>query len=837
MCGIIGILVADPYAVDSAGVGLELTEGLGLLQHRGQDAAGVVTCGAGGRFNQGMLSEFAWYKSLQTRLVKSNGLVRDVFTASGIAGLKGWMGIGHVRYPTSGTSSSDQAQPFYVSSPYGITFCHNGNINNSVELNHMLDTEAHRHINTTSDSEILLNVFANELQKTGKFRINEEDVFTALKSLSEAVEGAYACCAMLAGFGLVVFRDKYGIRPAGIATRKGIRGGVDHLVASESVVAQGLGFSEWSDVLPGEAIIITKNGVTRRQVAAPVERALDIFELIYFARPDSIIDGISVYRSRMAMGVYLAETVKKELARNNITVDVVIPVPETSRVAALECAQHLGIPYREGFVKNRYVGRTFIIPNQTSRRKAVRQKLSVNPMEFEGKVVLLVDDSIVRGTTSKEIIAMAREAGGTKIIMASCAPKIEYPNVYGIDMPTREELIGYGRSVPQIADELGADLVVYNSLESLSESCRLLNPSIHKRFECSVFDGKYVTPGVDAAYLAHLSKLRNESSKMKKREQLIEMEMLSDSCNGPMNGSDSLIGLGNHSPHLGAKASDSNVSLPNLTSQSRIAISPSGLYLSSTSAQVEYGSKQPRIAPLRRALTYTLGAKEGDSGLAQVDGRGGSTGRSRGVQNGQSGPLQGFDATNCAAKQPPARPMPPPVRIASIFPVPAPGTDTCGDAETFGVDRWLVAVSAQQFSPADCGKDVYIRFENVTAAAAVVQNSGDTNNNNIQVTHAVMQVLTGSSETTFASVEWCVHRKVDVAEADCVQVIRPLAYSGKLVIIQAESCNGELQVDGTIYARTEERHKVKQRVNRTMIVPRSHDEMKDCTEATPSASG
>ncbi|AFR93839.2 amidophosphoribosyltransferase [Cryptococcus neoformans C23] len=537
MCGIIGLLLHDPLATQTTLAGTELAEGLSLLQHRGQDAAGVVTCGSGGRFYQ----------------VKANGMVRDVFDEAAVAGLKGWMGIGHARYPTAGSSAHAEAQPFYVNSPYGICFAHNGNIVNTPALRQFLDVDAHRHINTDSDSELLLNILANNLQKTGKFRINEEDIFTAVGDLTKACIGGYACVAMIAGFGLVVFRDPNGIRPVGIATRQGARGGLDYLVASENIVAQGLGFDDWQDVKAGEAIIITREKISRRQVAEPQVFSPDIFEYVYFARPDSTIDGISVYRSRMAMGEYLAETAKKELAKAGLTVDVVIPVPDTSRVAALQLAQHLKIPYREGFIKNRYVGRTFIMPGQTQRRKNVRRKLNAMPMEFAGKVVMLVDDSIVRGTTSKEIVQMAKDVGAKKVVFASCAPPIRYSNVYGIDMPSPEELVAHNRTTEEIAKHIGVDLVIYQTLDDLVASCKQFNPSI-KQFDCSVFTGEYVTGGVDDKYLEHLMKLRNDKAKAKKIQTVVEQPEVQISCSGPMNGSDSLMGLANHSPKIGPSA-------------------------------------------------------------------------------------------------------------------------------------------------------------------------------------------------------------------------------------------------------------------------------------------
>ncbi|KAF8236266.1 amidophosphoribosyltransferase [Tricholoma matsutake] len=493
MCGILGLLLHDPN-VDAAA---EISEGLSLLQHRGQDACGIITCGPKGRFYQ----------------CKANGMVRDIFDATSIARLIGGMGVGHVRYPTAGSFGNAEAQPFYVNSPYGIVFAHNGNLINTTALMQFMDATAHRHINTASDSELLLNIFANNLQQTGKFRINEEDIFTAIGGMMEQVKGAYACVAMLAGFGIIAFRDPNGIRPVGMAVRKSGTG-KDYLFASESVVADASGFTEWQDVKPGEAIIITRSGVSRRQVACPATFAPDIFEYVYFARPDSVLDGISVYRSRMAMGDALAEQVRKVLVANKITVDVVIPVPDTSRVAALNLAQKLKLPYREGFIKNRYVGRTFIMPGQQMRRKNVRRKLNAMALEFVDKVVLLVDDSIVRGTTSKEIVTMAKDVGAKKVIVASCAPPIRYPNVYGIDMPSRNELVAYGRDYDSIATEIGADLVIFQTLADLEASVRQLNLSI-TTFDCSVFTGEYITGGVDEAYLQYIEGLRADNVRVK----------------------------------------------------------------------------------------------------------------------------------------------------------------------------------------------------------------------------------------------------------------------------------------------------------------------------------
>lgn len=515
----------------------ELHEGLGVLQHRGQDAAGIVTCGAKGRFFQ----------------VKANGMVRDVFDPRSIASMVGSMGVGHVRYPTAGSFSLSEAQPFYVNSPYGIVFAHNGNTVNQDELRTMLDTEAHRHVNTDSDSELLLNLFAHHLQRTGKFRINEEDIFAAIQSLMSEAVGAYSCVAMLAGFGIIAFRDPHGIRPLGMCRRQAegpasSGHGMDYCFASESVVADSLDFSEWEDVRPGEAVIVTKTNVTRRQLVtkpAPNTFTPDIFEYVYFARPDSVIDGVSVYRSRMAMGDRLAKQVQAELLDKGEKIDVVIPVPDTSRVAALQLAQTLGLPYREGFIKNRYIGRTFIMPGQSVRRKNVRRKLNAMALEFAEKSVLLVDDSIVRGTTSREIIQMAREVGAKKVFMASCAPPIRFSNVYGIDMPSRNELVAHNRSVEEVAATIQADAVIYQTLDELVDSVRALNPAITK-FDCSVFDGQYVTGGVDEAYLIHLEGLRSDNEQRKKKAQKVDASLSAPesetlaSCSGPFNASEDI---------------------------------------------------------------------------------------------------------------------------------------------------------------------------------------------------------------------------------------------------------------------------------------------------------
>ncbi|ORX53233.1 amidophosphoribosyltransferase [Hesseltinella vesiculosa] len=437
-------------------------------------------------------------------------MVRDVFQEDQLSALIGSLGIGHVRYPTAGSSSATEAQPFYVNSPYGIVLAHNGNLTNAEELREFLDKIAHRHINTDSDSEFMLNVLANNLQKTGKFRINQEDIFTAIKDLHRQIRGAYACVAMIAGFGIIGFRDPHGIRPLVLGRRKTVAG-YDYMMASESVVLEALGFTDVEDVKPGEAIIITQQNIQRRVLVESDQIAPCIFEYVYFARQDSIMDGISVYKARLSMGEALAKQVKLSLA-DMMDIDVVIPVPDTSRVAAIQLSKDLNIPYREGFNKNRYVGRTFIMPGQQTRRKNVRRKLNAMALEFNNKNVLLVDDSIVRGTTSKEIIQMAREAGAKKVYFASCAPPIRYPNVYGIDMPTRSELVAHGRNEQQVAEEIGADKVIYQTLNDLVESVRKFNPEIVK-FDTSVFDKDYVTGDIDDDYLASLEGTRTDDSR------------------------------------------------------------------------------------------------------------------------------------------------------------------------------------------------------------------------------------------------------------------------------------------------------------------------------------
>ncbi|MEQ9058321.1 MAG: amidophosphoribosyltransferase [Gammaproteobacteria bacterium] len=486
MCGIIGI-------VARSAVNQMLYDGLTVLQHRGQDAAGIAT-----------------YDDGRVYLRKSNGLVRDVFHTRHMLNLRGRMGIGHVRYPTAGVSSNAEAQPFYVNSPYGITLAHNGNLTNSERLQQELFEDELRHINTESDSEVLLNVFAHELQRLGKLRIDADDVFAAVARVHERCRGAYAVVAMITGVGVVAFRDPYGIRPV-VYGRRVTPEGDEYVVASESVAIDALGFELVRDVAPGEAVFISKHGELATRVCAPETRhAPCIFEHVYFARPDSIIDGISVHKARMRMGEALAEKIMREWRDHDI--DVVIPIPDTARTAALELAHTLDVKYSEGFIKNRYIPRTFIMPGQALRRKSVRQKLNAIALEFEGKNVLLVDDSIVRGTTSGQIIEMAREAGARKVYFASAAPPVRYPNVYGIDMPTSDELIAHNRDEAAVARLIGADRLIFQDIDALADAARHGNPAIEE-FEESCFTGHYVTGDVSAGYLDRVSRLRSDEAK------------------------------------------------------------------------------------------------------------------------------------------------------------------------------------------------------------------------------------------------------------------------------------------------------------------------------------
>ncbi len=500
MCGIAGIVAHQ-------NVNQELYDALTVLQHRGQDAAGIVTC-EGNRFY----------------LRKDNGLVRDVFSTSQMLRLRGNMGIGHIRYPTAGCTSSAEAQPFYVNSPFGLTLAHNGNLTNTEQLKKELYQQDQRHINTDSDSEILLNVFAHELQQLGKLKITADDVFTAVSKVHQRCRGAYAAVVMIAGFGILAFRDPHGIRPVVYGQRK-TESGIDYMIASENVALDVLDFTRTRDLEPGEAIFIDAEGsVQTRQCAENPMYSPCIFEHVYFARPDSIIDDISVYKARLRMGEKLAEKILREWPNHDI--DVVIPIPDTSRTSALQLANHLGVKFREGFIKNRYIGRTFIMPGQQMRRKSVKQKLNAISLEFEGKNVILVDDSIVRGTTSEQIIQMARDAGAKKVYMASAAPPVRYPNVYGIDMPAAHELIAHNRTTEEICETIGADYLVYQDLEDLIDAVRRGNPKI-QQFDTSCFSGQYVTGDIDQAYLDRIEALRNDDAQNQQRcndNFIIEMQ-------------------------------------------------------------------------------------------------------------------------------------------------------------------------------------------------------------------------------------------------------------------------------------------------------------------------
>jgi amidophosphoribosyltransferase len=431
--------------------------------------------------------------------------------------LSGNMGIGHVRYPTAGSASTAEAQPFYTNSPFGIALAHNGNLTNSEELKDELFRTARRHVNTNSDSEALLNAFAHELDIHADMHVNPDHIFGAVTNLHRKIRGGYAVVAVVIGHGLVAFRDPNGIRPLVMGKRETALG-TEYMVASESVALDADGFTVLRDVAPGEAVYITEDGeLFSQQCAENPSYAPCIFEYVYFARPDSTIDNVSVYASRVAMGKKLGEKIKKEWA--HLDIDVVIPIPETSNDAALQIAHELGLPYRQGYVKNRYIGRTFIMPGQGERKKSVKRKLNAIWQEFKGKNVLLVDDSIVRGTTSQQIIDMAREAGAKKVYFASAAPEIRFPNVYGIDMPSANELIAHGHDVESICKIIGADGLIFQSLEDLVDAVRSQNPEL-KRFETSVFDGVYVTNDIDQAYLNRLDAQRNEASKRKKEAEL-----------------------------------------------------------------------------------------------------------------------------------------------------------------------------------------------------------------------------------------------------------------------------------------------------------------------------
>ncbi|MDQ2989002.1 MAG: amidophosphoribosyltransferase [Pseudomonadota bacterium] len=483
MCGIVGVVSHNP-------VNQVLYDALLLLQHRGQDAAGIAT-----------------NHSSMFSMHKANGLVRDVFRTRNMRSLQGNSGIGHCRYPTAGSSSEEEAQPFYVNAPFGITLAHNGNLTNQDELKQALFQNDRRHINTDSDSEVLLNVLAHEIQEsTTGYSLDPDAVFKAVAMVHRRVRGAYAVVAQIAGHGLLAFRDPFGIRPLCIGVNETDQG-KEYLVASESVALEGIGFTFLRDIAPGEAVFIDAGGTLHeKQCADNPSLNPCAFEYVYLARPDSILDGASVYATRLKMGEYLAEKIRKEFSNGEI--DVVMPIPDSSRPAAIQLALKLGIEYREGFIKNRYIGRTFLMPGQAIRSKSVRQKLNAIGSEFKGKNVLLVDDSIVRGTTSREIVQMAREAGARNVYFASAAPPVLFPNVYGIDMPTRGELIAYGRTNEEVCREITADKLVYQDVESLKRSISDVNPAL-QNFEASCFDGIYVTGDVTQAYLDRLEFARH----------------------------------------------------------------------------------------------------------------------------------------------------------------------------------------------------------------------------------------------------------------------------------------------------------------------------------------
>ncbi len=498
MCGIAGIVAHN-------NVNQELYDALTVLQHRGQDASGIVTCENG-----------------RLHLRKDNGLVRDVFTTSQMLKLKGNMGIGHVRYPTAGCTSSAEAQPFYVNSPFGLTLAHNGNLTNTEALKHVLFIEDQRHINTDSDSEVLLNVFAHELQQLRKLKLTVEDVFTAVSRVHQRVRGAYAVVVMIAGFGILGFRDPHGIRPIVFGERKTDKGS-EFMIASESVALDVLGFDLIRDIEPGEAVFIEESGALHtKQCSDFVDHCPCMFEYVYFARPDSIIDDIQVYKARLRMGEKLADKIMRIWPDHDI--DVVIPIPDTSRTAALQLANKLHVKYREGFIKNRYIGRTFIMPGQQKRKKSVKQKLNAIDLEFDGKNVLLIDDSVVRGTTSEQIIQMAREAGAKKVYFASAAPPVRYPNVYGIDMPVVEELIAHGRTEDEVCEAIGADRLIYQDLEDLIEAVRKGNRDI-QHFDTSCFSSEYITGDIDDAYLENVQALRNDDAQAKRNSENFIIEM------------------------------------------------------------------------------------------------------------------------------------------------------------------------------------------------------------------------------------------------------------------------------------------------------------------------
>ena len=484
MCGIVGVISTSP-------VNQLIYDALLLLQHRGQDAAGIAT-----------------QLDRKFFMHKAKGMVRDVFRTRNMRALPGNAGLGQVRYPTAGNAfSEEEAQPFYVNAPFGIVMVHNGNLTNAQALRAELFSIDHRHTNTESDSEVLLNVFAHELEMASRgVPLQPDDVFAAVQAVHKRIRGSYAVIALIAGHGMVAFRDPYGIRPLAM----GRSGDGTWMVASESVALEGTGHQFERNVEPGEALFITLDGqVHARQCAQQPSLHPCIFEFVYLARPDSVLDGISVYQARLNLGETLAKRVISTVPPNEI--DVVIPIPESSRPSAMQLAQLLGIPYREGFVKNRYVGRTFIMPGQAVRKKSVRQKLNVIGSEFKGRNVLLVDDSIVRGTTSREIVQMAREAGARKVYMASAAPPVRYPNVYGIDMPTSSELVAHGRTLDEVRQIIGCDALIYQDVEAMKKAIGVLNPRL-SGFDASPFDGVYVTGDVSPEQIQQLNEGRAQQA-------------------------------------------------------------------------------------------------------------------------------------------------------------------------------------------------------------------------------------------------------------------------------------------------------------------------------------
>ena len=515
MCAIVGIVSHRP-------VNQAIYDALTVLQHRGQDAAGITTDDKG-----------------TLRVRKSNGLVRDVFQQRHMTRLRGTVGIGHVRYPTAGWSSSDEAQPFYVNSPYGICLGHNGNLTNTAELQAMLARQDKRHLNTGSDTEALLNVFAHELQNQPGAELTPDAVFNAVEAVHKRCRGAYAVVAMIIGHGIVAFRDPHGIRPIALGRRES-PDGIERMVASESVAMDALGFELERDILPGEAVFIHSDGQLHSKQCGPrLGYTPCVFEFVYFARPDSIIDRVSVYKSRLRMGERLADKILREPVSHDI--DVVIPIPDSSSTSALEVAHRLGVKYREGFIKNRYIGRTFIMPGREMRERSVRRKLNAIDLEFRGKNVLLVDDSIVRGTTSQQIIEMAREAGSKRVYFASASPPVRYPNVYGIDMPAADELIASGRTDEEVCKLIGADWLIYQDLGDLIQAVRYDNGEI-TNFDTSCFSGDYVTGDVTGEYLGYVGRERSDEAKAR-REALRAVRDGDDDFESAGTGNDSAAGV------------------------------------------------------------------------------------------------------------------------------------------------------------------------------------------------------------------------------------------------------------------------------------------------------